>query len=160
MNPITTLKRLELDDMRAAAAVHRAAFDERLPWLAGRHSADEDLNYFQNNVFKACSLWGAFEKEILVGIIAFREGWIDQLHVLPHAQRRGIGTSLLRIAQRTFPKLSLWTFQRNEQARSFYEAHGFAVINKTDGGGNEEQEPDVLYHWDQNSTDTLPNVEK
>jgi putative acetyltransferase len=148
---MTTIRQLGLDDMASAAAVHRAPFDERLPWLVGRRSVDEDRSYFEERVFKACVVWGAFEKGTLVGIIAFREGWIDQLYVLPHAQKRGIGTSLLRIAQATFPRLSLWTFQRNEAARRFYEAHGFLVVEKTDGGGNEEREPDALYLWDRDS---------
>jgi len=146
-----TIRRLNLDDMGAAATVHRAAFDERLPWLAGRHSTDEDLSYFQNRVFKICAVWGAFEQESSVGIIAFRQGWIDQLYVLSHAQRRGIGTSLLRVAQANLSDLSLWTFQRNEPARRFYEAHGFKVVDETDGGGNEEQEPDALYRWERSS---------
>jgi len=83
----------------------------------------------------------------LVGIIAFREGWIDQLYVLPSAQGRGIGTALLDIAKSTFSPLELWTFQRNTQARRFYETRGFVLIMETDGSGNEEKEPDALYRW-------------
>ncbi len=145
--PMTTIRRLELEDMIAAAGVHRAAFDERLPWLAGRHTAEEDIRYFQDRVFAVCAVWGAFEQERLLGIIAFRDGWIDQLYILPHAQKRGVGTSLLRIAQASFSELSLWTFQRNPSACRFYEAQGFAAVDKTDGGANEEREPDVLYRW-------------
>jgi putative acetyltransferase len=33
-----TLARLALEDMDAAARVHRAAFDDRLPWLSGLHT--------------------------------------------------------------------------------------------------------------------------
>jgi hypothetical protein len=43
--------------------------------------------------------------------------------------------------------LHLWTFQRNAQARRFYEARGFALVEETDGAGNEEKEPDALYLW-------------
>ena len=38
----------------------------------------------------------------------------------------------------------LFTFQRNERARAFYEAHGFRIVNLSDGSRNEEGEPDVL----------------
>jgi hypothetical protein len=41
----------------------------------------------------------------------------------------------------------LWTFRRNEDARRFYERLGFCVVELTDGSGNEEREPDVLYAW-------------
>jgi GNAT superfamily N-acetyltransferase len=83
----------------------------------------------------------------MTGILAFREGWIDQLYVLPTAQGRGIGTQLLRIAQRSFDRLQLWTFQRNTQARRFYGARGFVLVEETDGARNEEKEPDALYLW-------------
>lgn len=52
---------------------------------------------------------------------------------------------MLHIAKKASPTLSLLTFQRNAQGRRFYEKHGFAAILETDGGGNEEREPDVLY---------------
>jgi putative acetyltransferase len=146
--PMTpTYRKLEPEEMDAAAAVHRASFDERLPWLAGRHSAEEDRGHFRDGVSRACDVWGAFDGGSLLGIIAFREGWIDQLYVLPRSQRLGIGRALVRIAQSRFPSLSLWTFQRNERARRFHEACGFVLVAETNGDGNEEREPDALYRW-------------
>jgi GNAT superfamily N-acetyltransferase len=133
--------------MDSAAVVHRASFDECLPWLAGRHSAEEDRQHFRECVYKACTVWGAFESGDLRGIIAFRKEWIDHLYVLPRAQNLGIGSGLLEIAKASYSDLSLWTFQRNERARRFYETHGFIVVRQTDGSGNEEHEPDVLYRW-------------
>jgi GNAT superfamily N-acetyltransferase len=141
------LRRLELDDMDQAAAVHRASFDHALPTLTGLHTPAEDRWYFRERVFAACELWGWFDKQDLVGIIAFRDGWIGQLYILPSAQGRGIGTALLDIAKSRFPRVSLWTFQRNSNARRIYERHGFALVRETDGSGNEEKEPDVLYAW-------------
>ncbi len=142
-----SLARLAMTDMDAASVVHRRSFDERLPWLAGLHTPDEDRAYFRELVFAACEVWGASDAA-LVGFIAFREDWIDQLYVLPHRQNQGVGTALLGIARAAWPRLSLWTFQRNAPARRFYEANGFVVVEETDGGGNEEREPDVLYRWD------------
>jgi hypothetical protein len=43
--------------------------------------------------------------------------------------------------------LRLYAFQRNRHARAFYEARGFAPVSFSDGTGNEEREPDVLYQW-------------
>lgn len=144
------LRKLELADMDAAALVRRTSFAQALPWLAGLHTAEEDQRFFRERLFKTCQLWGAFAQAELVGLIAFREDWIDQLYVLPKAQRRGVGTALLRLAQRAFPRLDLWTFQRNAPARRFYEARGFVLIAQTDGAQNEEQEPDTLYRWTRN----------
>ena len=141
------LRQLELADMDAAALVHRTPLDRALPWLAGFHTPEEDRRFFSNHVFRTCTVWGAFEHGVMTGMIAFHQDWIDQLYVLPEAQRRGIGTQLLQVAQQTFDRLQLWTFQRNTQARRFYEARGFALVEETDGARNEEKEPDARYLW-------------
>jgi GNAT superfamily N-acetyltransferase len=142
------LRHLGIADMDAAADVHRVAFDERLPWLAGRHTSEGVRRYFRETVFPACTLWGAWEATRLIGIIAFRDGWIDQLYVLPDAQGRGTGSALLQVAMSSQSHLQLWTFQRNHAARRFYEARGFALVRETDGASNHEKEPDALYSWE------------
>ena len=141
------LRQLELADMDAAARVHRTALDHALPALAGLHTPDEDRWFYRERVFGTCELWGAFDDAGMTGVLAFREGWIDQLYVLPVAQRHGVGSALLQVAQNAYHQLQLWTFQRNGPARRFYEARGFALVSQTDGGGNEEREPDALYLW-------------
>jgi len=60
---------------------------------------------------------------------------------------RGVGSELLQVAKRACERLQLWTFQRNLKARRFYEARGFALVEETDGAGNEEKEPDARYLW-------------
>jgi GNAT superfamily N-acetyltransferase len=142
------LRKLEIADMEVAAVVYRTAFDNALPSLTGLHTPDEDRRFFRERLFKTCDLRGAFDQAEMIGIIAFREDWIDQLYVLPKSQRRGVGTELLQVAQRSFPRLHLWTFQCNARARRFYEKNGFALVENTDGTGNEEKEPDALYRLD------------
>ena len=64
----------------------------------------------------------------------------------PALVNQGIGTSLLAQALRTLAlPIRLYTFQANAGARRFYERHGFIPIEFTDGQGNEEHCPDVLY---------------
>jgi GNAT superfamily N-acetyltransferase len=141
------LRKLTLTDAGAVARIHRVAFDERLPWLAGRHTPEEDQWYFRERVLPACEVWGACEGSTIKGFIAFREDWIDHLYVLPDAQGQGLGSALVEQAQSTFPRLSLWTFQRNKQARDFYAAKGFVLVRETEGSANDEHEPDALYTW-------------
>lgn len=142
-----TIRRLTSADASDIARVHRASFDNRLPWLSGLHTPDEDQVYFRDTVCSTCVLWGIFDGHTLVGFIAFRDGWIDHLFVAPERQMMGLGTRLLDQAKAIQQRLRLWTFQRNEGARNFYEASGFIQIDITDGSGNEEREPDVLYEW-------------
>ena len=143
----TAIRRLTPADASDIARVHRASFDDRLPWLSGIHTPDEDLAYFRDTVCATCVLWGGFEGHRLIGFIAFRDGWIDHLFVAPEHQGVGLGTRLLDQAKVAQSRLRLWTFQRNDGARNFYESHGFVQIDITDGSGNEEREPDVLYEW-------------
>lgn len=141
------LRQLALTDMGAAAQVHRIAFDQAMPRLVGLHTPEEDRWFYREHVFKTCRVWGHFDQDALSGLIAFRDGWVEQLYVLPAAQSRGVGTELLDVAKRACERLELWTFQCNERARRFYEARGFALVEQTDGARNEEKEPDARYVW-------------
>lgn len=139
--------RLTEQHAQAAAQVHRRSFDAQLPWLSDLHTPEEDTGYFRDHVFRDCTVWGIFAGDVLAGMIAFRPGWVDQLYVLPEYQGKGIGHSLLELAQANSDELQLWTFQKNDAARRFYKKHGFAAVEFTDGAGNEEREPDMRYHW-------------
>lgn len=153
------LRRLALADMDEAARVLRTSFDQALPTLRGLHTPDEDRAFFRARLFATCEMWGAFSGGAMTGFIAFREGWVDQLYVLPVAQGQGVGTSLLNTAQGAVDHLQLWTFQRNANARRFYEARGFALVRKTDGSDNEEKEPDALYRWTRDGAKHFPSPE-
>jgi ribosomal protein S18 acetylase RimI-like enzyme len=59
---------------------------------------------------------------------------------------RGLGDEFMRLVRQRQPgELQLWAFQSNTRARRFYEHHGFAAVEFTDGAGNEERWPDVRY---------------
>ena len=98
-------------------------------------------------MFDTSQVWGALADGRLLGFAAAREDWLDHLYVSPRNQSTGVGSALLEAARRGRSELRLWTFQRNALARRFYERRGFKAVRETDGSGNEEREPDVLYEW-------------
>jgi putative acetyltransferase len=53
--------------------VLRLSFDDRLPSLAGLHTAEEDLEYFRTRLFRESEMWGAFDGQ-LIAFIAFAGG--------------------------------------------------------------------------------------
>lgn len=91
---MVVFRKLDRDDMPAAAKVHRTSFDMRLPWLAQLHTPEEDRGHWSGHLFATCDIWGAERDGALLGIIAFREDWIDQLYILPNAQRQGSAPDL------------------------------------------------------------------
>ncbi len=142
-----TVLPLAAEDMHAAAMIRRIALRQRLPWLPDLHTPDEDEAYWRTNLLANGTVLGAYGEDRLAGVIAYGEGWIHQLDVLPECQGKGIGSALMAHAMRDMDEIRLWTFQRNAEARGFYERHGFSALEETDGSGNEEREPDILYLW-------------
>lgn len=141
------IRELRLDDMAAAARIHRAAMSNALPRISALHTATEDLAFYRERVFAECRLHGVLHDDALVGFIALRPSWVMQLHVAPGSQRTGVGSALLALAKSEQTELRLWTFQTNTGPRRFYEGQAFVAIEETDGATNEEREPDVLYQW-------------
>ena len=97
-------------------------------------------------------LWVAEEGGQVVGFASVSGDELTHLYVDPPAQKRGVGTALLEHVKSLRPeRLELWVFQKNEDARRFYERHGFQLVRLTNGAGNMEREPDALYEWRQPS---------
>ena len=141
-------RRATINDLPDIAEVHRLAFFGAMPGMPVLHTRAEDLNFYSTTVFARSEIWLHELTGAVAGFIAFHPGWVDHLYIHPQHQRRGLGSSLLALAQASSDSLSLWTFQCNAGARCFYEKHGFSIERETDGTGNEENQPDILYHWE------------
>lgn len=115
--------------------------------LHQKHSLDDAKTYFRTRVVPACQIWVAERAQTLVGLIALEAPWVRQFAVFPEFQRGGIGTALLGKARECSPlELRLFTFQRNETARAFYEKNGFSAV-ALGVSPHPELEPDVEYRW-------------
>jgi GNAT superfamily N-acetyltransferase len=145
-----TIRRADPSDARPAADLWLSAREAALGVIpAPVHSDDEVREWFAAHVVLHCELWLA-EDELgrLVGIAVLDGRWLDQLYVEPTMTGRGTGTCLVELAKRERPDgLRLWTFASNARAQRFYERHGFVATERTDGRGNEERAPDILYVW-------------
>jgi putative acetyltransferase len=133
-------------DSDAIAALFRRSFGG-LTFLPTLHTPEEDRAHFRRVVHEN-EAWVADEDGLILGFATLRADELDHLYVDPPSQGRGVGSALLERAKELRPEgFRLWTFQRNEGAKRFYERHGFRAIRLTDGEHNEEREPDVLYEW-------------
>jgi ribosomal protein S18 acetylase RimI-like enzyme len=142
------VRRAKMEDLPDIAKIHRIAFFAAMPQMPVLHTPEEDLNFYSTGVFTSAEIWLAELSGAVLGFIAFRPGWVDHLYIQPGAQRRGVGSRLLAQARKSSDTQRLWTFQCNPAARAFYEKHGFRMERQTDGKGNEEKQPDILYLWE------------
>ena len=134
-------------DVGAIADIDHGARTAALPSVRWAHSPQEVRGWIADTLLTTRDVWVA-EQDGVVGFMALRPGWIEQLYLRPSVWRRGIGSALMARAKALHPAgLQLYCFQCNARARAFYEVHGFAAEAFTDGAGNEEREPDILYAW-------------
>ncbi len=107
----------------------------------------EDHVYFLNHILpEQFQIDLALIDEKVVGVIAYNESTINQLYIHIDYQGIGIGQTLLEKAKKqSSGRLTLYTFEINQNAQSFYEKHGFEIIGR--GHENEENLPDIQYEW-------------
>jgi GNAT superfamily N-acetyltransferase len=111
------------------------------------HGLEDARRFFRDSVLAECRVWIAERAGHSTGLLALSPPWIRQFAVFPPHQRQGIGTALLATARRHSPReLRLYTFQRNNAARAFYERHGFVAV-AFGMSPAPESEPDVEYFW-------------
>jgi GNAT superfamily N-acetyltransferase len=111
------------------------------------HTDDEVRDWFASVLVSDREVWVMAPGECPVALLVLDGEWINQLYVDPSWTGQGLGSMLVDFAKELHPEhLDLWTFQSNTAARRFYERHGFAAIDTTDGE-NEEHAPDVHYRW-------------
>jgi ribosomal protein S18 acetylase RimI-like enzyme len=138
-----------------AAAVAETYLRSRRELVACAPLAHPDADvrdWIRDHLLPAGRTTVAFMRAQLVGFVSTERnadaGWISQLYLSPDWIGRGIGLTLLDHARATLlPPVRLYTFADNHLARRFYERHGFRAIAVSDGSGNEECCPDVLYEW-------------
>jgi GNAT superfamily N-acetyltransferase len=146
-----TIRRGDAGDARAAADLWLRAREAAVPTIPPPvHDADDVRGYFAARVVAEYELWVAEETpRAIAGILVLDGDWVDQLYVDPERTGHGIGSALLDVAKRERPQgLKLWTFASNADAQRFYLRHGFVEADRTDGRGNEERAPDILYVYE------------
>lgn len=144
------LRRYGAEDLEATVRmwveVKRVAYPY-LP-LEQEYTFETNLAFFRDHLATRNEIWLAVDTPRIVGLLAIAESYVDRLYVATDCQRRGIGTRLLAKARELSPeRLTLHTHQKNTQARSFYEGHGFRVV-RFGVSPPPESEPDVEYGWD------------
>ena len=110
------------------------------------HTFDSHIYFLNNILLEHYQIDVVLIDDKVVGMIAYNEREISQLYIHTDYQGFGIGQTLLdKAKEQSSGKLTLYTFEVNENARRFYEKNGFNI--KSRGHENEENLPDILYEW-------------
>jgi GNAT superfamily N-acetyltransferase/chorismate mutase len=103
-------------------------------WLTERLDLDE--------------VWAAEVEGEVAAYARFTPTWLDDLYVAPDRAGQGLGSALLDLVKAHRPEgFCLWVFEMNVPARGFYAHHGLVELERTDGSGNEEKQPDIKMAW-------------
>lgn len=138
----------EARDGEAIAEIHLAARREAMPWLPEVHTDEETHAWVAEYVLPRREVWVAEMRGRVVGVASLEGASLEQFYILPAFQGLGIGSALLAKVKALRPSgFDFYVFQRNSQARVFYERRGCVAVTYGDGSGNEEGEPDALYRW-------------
>lgn len=125
-------------------------FVEETDWLPKLHSKAQDIQHCATMIGNG---WvTVFDENGVQGFIARRENEILSLYVAQEWRSSGVGSALIRVAQKEAQSLDLWTFQQNHPARKFYHAMGFKEAQLTYGANNDEGLPDLQLHWERSET--------
>ena len=142
-----TLRGAEGSDAEEIAELFSTSF-RLLTFLPPLHTREEDRAYIRDVLLPQQRITVAQAGGEIVGFLAEREGWINQLYVRSDSLGQGIGSLLINDAKSRNESLTLWCFLENLPARRFYEKHGFVEVERTDGRGNEAERPDIRYRWE------------
>ena len=141
------------DDADALASLFLAAREAAYPAIPRPvHPPDDVRRWWRARVEagsgEGVDVWLAERDDAPVALLLLEDDWLHSLYVDPRATGQGIGATLLDLAKSLRPEgLGLWVFETNEAAQRFYRRHGFGVVRRTDGSGNEERQPDVEMAW-------------
>ena len=93
-------------------------------------------------------LWVAVRDRQLLGFVLVEGDWVNLIFVHPDRPSRGVGAALLDLVKGLRPHgFGLRVYQTNERARAFYARHGLVELERTDGSGYLDAEPDVQMAW-------------
>jgi GNAT superfamily N-acetyltransferase len=137
------------EDLPAIADLYIRVREAAVPAMPPQiHTVEEVHAYVGGWDLARRDVWVAELDGTPVAFMVVENAWLNSLYVLPEASGQGVGSALLDVAKGLRPDgFSLWVFESNAPARTFYERRGLVELEHTDGSTNEERSPDLRMAW-------------
>jgi GNAT superfamily N-acetyltransferase len=144
--PGVTLRPAGTADVESLVSVHLSS-RESAAMPPGIHPEHEVRAWLTERLDRD-AVWVADLGGEVAAYARFTQTWLDDLYVAPAHAGQGLGSALLDLTKAQCPDgFCLWVFEINEPARAFYARNGLVELERTDGSGNEENQPDVRMAW-------------
>jgi ribosomal protein S18 acetylase RimI-like enzyme len=120
----------EAGDAHELVQMWRASF-ERGVGITDQNPIEDQLQFFVRDVVPQNTVRVVKDQGAIVAFLASTPASIAHLYVKVQYLGRGIGTELLALAKaESQGSLWLYTFAQNQNARRFYEHHGFKEVER------------------------------
>jgi chorismate mutase len=141
-----TLRPAGPEDVDALVSVHLSS-REAAAMPPGVHP-EHEVRAWLTERLDLDDVWAAEVDGDVAAYARFTPTWLDDLYVVPGRAGQGLGSALLDLVKAQRPGgFCLWVFEMNVPARGFYAHHGLVELERTDGSGNEEKQPDIRMAW-------------
>lgn len=145
--PEVTVREALPDEWAALADLYSDARRAAVPQMPPAvHSDEEHRDFYRRHIFEGDehSVWVAEAAGEVLGLAICTPTFLDGLYIRADSKGHGIGSLLLDVVDATHPDgYELWVFESNLGARRLYERRGLVEVERTDGSGNEERQPDI-----------------
>ncbi len=144
--PDATLRPAVADDLESLVSVHLSSRQAAAmpPGIQPEHQVRARLTQRLDRD----EMWVADLGGEVSAYARFTQTWLDDLYVAPTHAGQGLGSALLDLVKAQRPGgFCLWVFETNQPARGFYARRGLVELERTDGSGNEEKQPDIRMAW-------------
>lgn len=121
-------------------------FVAKTTWMPQLHTQAQDIAHAGAMIERGW-VTVAVQDNKVIGFAARNQTELNALYVAHQMRGQQVGTRLLEHLKEQTDVLSLWTFQANQPAKTFYLKHGFRDVERTDGAGTEEKLPDIHFKW-------------
>jgi ribosomal protein S18 acetylase RimI-like enzyme len=144
-NDLVIIREYRPADCDAAARALTCAARQAYAFFGWDRPVSEIAEWIAEDPKQWTGCWVAEAAGSVMGFMALRGAFLDQLFVMPEWQRAGLGSRLMAKAKILHPaRLELECAQQNFPARAFYERQGFIAISH---GWHESGIGRILYRW-------------